>query len=101
MVQERPLRLGRIAGVELEVRAAELDARTPSRGSASLKPSERYSRAVCLGVARVQRDVVEVVVDLGLRLDEAERSPSPTSKSPPAGPLDVERRELASAASRS
>ena len=52
----------------------------PSRGSASLKPSETYSRAVASGSRGEERDVVEVVVDLGLRLDDVRRvSPSPTS----------------------
>ena len=81
VVQERPLRLRRIAGVELEERAADLDARNTVARLGLVEAEGEVLARGCLGVARVQRDVVEVVVDLGLRLDDGPpRQPtSPTS----------------------
>ena len=73
VVQQRALRVAGLARVELDVRAADLHARR-ARGArrGGEKPSARTRAAVCSGRAREQRGVVEVVLDVGRRLDEAE-----------------------------
>ena len=71
MVQQRLVGLARITGMELDVRAADLDARMPvgdgsrdrSRAPCTPRPSAR-------GSAEYERDVVEVVLDVGRRFDE-------------------------------
>ena len=42
-------------------------------GGAAPKPSEPYSDAVACGIGGAERDVVEVVVEVGVGLDETER----------------------------
>ena len=59
--------------MELDERTADLDAR--STGCTARREREAERRVLAgglLGSAREERDVVEVVVDVGLRLDEAE-----------------------------
>ena len=64
-----------VAGVELDERAADLDARAPGgRARAALKPSA-VRRGGRRGSGRAERDVVEVVLDVGRRLDEPEPQP--------------------------
>ena len=73
MVQQRPLGLGRVALMKLDEGATDLD--TVGAGRAGLRRVEA-ERDVLLGrgcrVGRVERDVVEVELDLGGRLDQAE-----------------------------
>ena len=63
VVEQRPLGIAGLAGVELDVRAADLDARRRPSGA---KPNRAYVAAVASGLCREQRDVVEVVLDVGL-----------------------------------
>ena len=68
MVEERTLRLPGLPVMELDERAAHLDPPLAARGKAEV--------AVALGrlhrLGREEGDVVEVVLDVGLRLDEPE-----------------------------
>ena len=75
MVEERSLRLTRVALVELDVLPGDLHARLAARrGLRRLEPELEVRVGGGLRIGRVQRDVVEVVLDVGRRLyeDEAE-----------------------------
>ena len=76
VVEQRPLGLAGLARVELDVGAADLDARGPGR----LEAVPQVLRGRPLRVARVQGDVVEVVLDVGRRLDERDPDAAACSK---------------------
>ena len=103
VVQQRPLRVARLARVELDERAADLDARRAGGLARRGSRARAYFVGRLLGRVRPERDVIEVVVDLGRRLDEARAaSPRATSKyaSALARPLDLRAVELARARRR-
>ena len=72
VVEERPVALRRVA-----LREARGMPRRPRRAPARRARSRtaRYSSAVASGSAEPQRDVVEVVLDVGRRLDERHEDP--------------------------
>src|SRR5207244_6231501 len=72
VVQQRLLGGARIAGMELDVSAADLDARmTLERTLCSVETKRPVVLRRLLGVNRIQRDVVEVVLHLRRRFDKA------------------------------
>ena len=68
MVEERLLRIARLAGVEVDVCAADLDPRLRLGREAEFRVLGRRLP----GPRRKERDVIEVVVDVRVRLDEPE-----------------------------
>src|SRR5207247_7553378 len=70
MVQQRPLRHAGIALVELDVRTAYLDPRTAAVRLGAAEAELRVLVRGSLWILREQRDVIEVVVDVGRRLDK-------------------------------
>ena len=76
VVQERLLRVAGLALVELDKGPADLDARCSGRPGRRLIEAELpVSLRRLLGRARPERNVVEVVVDVGRRLHEPEPKP--------------------------
>ena len=74
VVEERPFRRPRLAGLELDPRPADLDARAPGRaGRCGAEAEGAVLRCRRLRIGGAERDVIEVVVEVGLGLDEAER----------------------------
>src|SRR6266849_2208407 len=73
MVVQRLLGRARLAGMELDPGTSDLDARTPCRTGRRRPETERaVLRRSLLRVRGEERHVVEVVLDVGLRLDEPE-----------------------------
>ena len=68
MVEQWALGIAGIAGPELDERAGHLQPRVRRR----FMPSACHSVDRALGIGGSQRDVIEVVVDIGLGLDEAD-----------------------------
>ena len=68
VVEKRPLGIARLAVVELDERAADLDPLLTVRGEAELLVLPRR----LVRARGEERHVVEVVLDVGLRLDEPE-----------------------------
>ena len=71
VVEQRPLGRAGVARAELDERAADLDPADASRTEAVLLVRLGRRRRV----GRAQRDVVEVVLDIGRRLDERQADP--------------------------
>ena len=74
VVEERLFRSARLTGMELDPGPAHLHARTPGRaGRRGTEPERAVLRRRRLGIGGAERDVVEVVVEVGVCLDETER----------------------------
>ena len=71
VVEQRPLRLARVALRQLEEGAADLQPPVAGRREAELLPAARGG----LGIAGAERDVVEVELGVGLRFDEDDLEP--------------------------
>jgi hypothetical protein len=75
VIEERLLRRSRPAGLELDPGSTHFDARTVRRTWRSGPEAERtVLRGRRLRIGRAQRNVVEVVVEVGVGLDETERN---------------------------
>ena len=73
VVQQRALGIARLTGVELDPRTADLDARGARRGRlGGLEPERLVLGGGRLRIRGEEGDVVEVVVDVGRRRDEAD-----------------------------
>ena len=76
VVQQRLLGIARLALVELDERAARLDPRRAGRpGLGGGEPQPEVGLGGLLRRLRPERDVVDVVLDVGRRLDEADPQP--------------------------
>ncbi len=74
VVQQRALRRLRVTLVELDVRAGDLHPRRPARaGVGGVEPEPLPLARRPLGIGREERDVVEVEVEVGRMLDDADR----------------------------
>jgi hypothetical protein len=71
MVEERPLRPAWSAGDEVEIGAADLEPRVADAREAELLPG----RGRDLQIGRAQRDVVEIELRVGCRLDQLDLEP--------------------------
>ena len=111
MVEQRPLALARLALDQLDEGAADLH---PPWIVRRREPEPQPFARRCLGIGRIQRHVVEVVLDLRLRLDEGDddslaelepvrageprdAKPDPDERAGVARPLRLEERQLPAA----
>jgi hypothetical protein len=91
VIEQRPLRLTRIAVVELEPGAADLD--TPLADGR--EPELLVLGGRLLGLRREKRDVVDLVLGVRLRRDQAEPKPlGDVEVRGPVGPVDVDIRHF-------
>jgi hypothetical protein len=76
VVEQRTLGLARVALVELDPRAADLDPRDPVFRLGRREPELQILLRRRGRVVRVERGVVEVELDVGRRLDEVNLDPA-------------------------
>jgi hypothetical protein len=72
VIQQGPFRLGGVAGVELEARPSQLDTRHPVARVRSVEPEREILARGRFWIAGVERDVIEVVLDLRGRSDDVD-----------------------------